>query len=137
MKITTRMVSDLEFEAKNDTGNTLTMDSLPADLKHSLSPTQLILAGLAGCSAVDVIQIMKKKRKQVMDLVIESNGTRRESNPHRFTNIELRFILTSPDATTQDLEKAATLVVEKYCSVSASLRDDIQIDLKYEIIKPT
>ena len=133
MKITTRMISDLEFEAKNDTGNTLTMDSLPVDMKESLSPTQLILAGLAGCSAVDVIQILKKKRKTVVDLVIESDGTRREKNPHRFTDIDLHFILTSPDATPTELEKAARLVIEKYCSVSASLREDIDIRMKFTV----
>jgi len=129
------MISDLEFEAKNDTGNVLKMDSLPLDLKESLSPTQLILAGLAGCSAVDVIQILKKKRKTVVDLVIESDGTRRESNPHRFTSIVLHFILTSPDASSTDLKKAATLVVEKYCSVSSSLREDIDLQLQFTVKK--
>ena len=133
MKITTRMISDLEFEAKNETGNTLRMDSLPLDLKESLSPTQLILAGLAGCSAVDIVQILKKKRKTVIDLVIESDGTRREKNPHRFTDIVLHFILTSPDATSTDLEKAAVLVVEKYCSVSSSLREDINLKLEFTV----
>ncbi len=136
MKITTRMISDLEFEAENDTGNTLRMDSLPLDLKESLSPTQLILAGLAGCSAVDVIQILKKKRKTVVDLTIESDGTRRAMNPHRFTDIVLHFILTSPDASSIDLEKAAKLVVEKYCSVSASLKQDIEIRLEFTVDRP-
>ncbi len=127
------MISDLEFEAKNDTGNVLKMDSLPLDLKESLSPTQLILAGLAGCSAVDLIQILKKKRKTVIDLIIETDGTRREKNPHRFTEIILHFILTSPDASLSDLEKAATLVVDKYCSVSSSLRRDIAIRLQFTV----
>jgi putative redox protein len=82
---------------------------------------------VGGCAAVDLVQMVKKRRKTVNGLRIESSGERREEEPRRFTKIHLRFILNSPDATEEELIKLLKLAVEKYCSVSGSLAADMEL----------
>ena len=136
MRIVTQYLSDLEFQAENETGNIIRMDSLDPQEKKSFSPTQLVLAAVAGCAAVDVVQILRKRKRTIEDLKIETIGKRREQNPHRFTDITLRFILVSPDANLVELDKAVNMVIEKYCSVSSSLREDIPFRIKNQVITP-
>ena len=69
--------------------------------------------------------MIQKRKKKLVDLNIEANGDRKESDPKGFTNIELHFILTSPDATLEELEKISSLALEKYCSVADSLKAPI------------
>jgi len=135
MRIVTQFLSDLEFQSENETGNMVKMDSLAPPNKNSFSPTQLLLAAVAGCAAVDVVQILRKRKRIIEDLKIETLGKRREQNPHRFTDITIRFILVSPDANQEELDKTVKLVIEKYCSVSSSLREDINIVLDNEIVR--
>lgn len=127
MKIHTRYKSDYEWEATNESGNILPVDMYEPGIKQSFSPMQLLLAAAGACAAVDIVQILKKKRKTVNDLQIESEGVRREEYPKRFTHMKLRFTLFSPDTSVEEFEKVVKLGVEKYCSVSASLAPDIEI----------
>lgn len=133
MKIYTRYKSDYEWEATNESGNTLPIDMYEPGIKEAFSPMQLVLTATGACAAVDIVQILKKKRKTVIDLQIEAAGVRREELPKRFTHIQLRFILTSPDTSVEEFEKVVKLSVEKYCSVSASLAPDIQLTSVAEV----
>lgn len=133
MKIHTRYKSDYEWEATNESGNTLPIDMYEPGIKEAFSPMQLVLTATGACAAVDIVQILKKKRKTVIDLQIEAAGVRREELPKRFTHIQLRFILTSPDTSVEEFEKVVKLSVEKYCSVSASLAPDIQLTSVAEV----
>src|SRR5690606_6560134 len=92
-------------------------------IEHLLSP-------IADCASVDAEQMLKKKRKSVNSFTIESDGTRRTDYPKAFTHITLRFILESPNTTQEEMEKVINLAVEKYCSVSASLSDKIEIKVE-------
>lgn len=133
MKLTTRYVADYEFEAENESGNKLLIDMYPAEQKRDFSPMQLLLAATGSCAAVDIVQILKKKRKTVWDLEIKSEGTRRDEIPKKFTHINLHFILFSPDTKEEEFEKVVRMGVEKYCSVSASLDPSIQVNHTVEV----
>ena len=133
MKIHTRYKSDYEWEASNESGNILPIDMYEPGIKKSFSPMQLVLSATGACAAVDIVQILKKKRKTVTDLQIEAEGIRREEYPRRFTHIRLRFILFSPDTSVEEFEKVVKMGVEKYCSVSASLAPDIEITSVAEV----
>jgi len=124
-QITLRMIADHEYESVNATGNNVQIDMYPETEKQHQSPMELLLSALAGCSAVDAVQMMKKKRKEVTDFKIEAEGTRSEGIPSFYESIHLRFILTSPNATQKEFEKVVTLAVEKYCSVASSLKSEI------------
>ncbi|WP_339922364.1 OsmC family protein [uncultured Cyclobacterium sp.] len=124
-EITLRMIADREYETVNPEGNKVQMDMYNGEDKKNQSPMELLLSGLAGCSAVDAVLMMKKKRKLVENFEIKAEGLRNEGTPAFYKSIHLHFILTSPDATELEFEKVIKLAVEKYCSVASSLKSDI------------
>ena len=125
MKTTTRMLSDEVFEAVNENGNKVTIDTRKIEDRQNQSPTELLLSALAACAAVDIILMLKKRKKTVKDLVAETIGTRREEAPRYFTAIHCTYILTSPDATEEEFSKVAQLALDKYCSVASSLKSKV------------
>lgn len=134
MELITRYLADKEFETINESGNRLPIDMHGPTDKNSFSPMQLLLAATGACAAVDIIEILKKKRKTVWDLQIKSEGSRREEIPKRFEQISLHFILYSPNTKDDEFLKVVRLGVEKYCSVSASLSPDIALTYSVEVI---
>ncbi len=133
MNIITHYINDYHFESVNESGNRIGMDMLPAEEKGHFSPMQLVLAAIGGCTAVDLVGMIKKRRRTVTALRIETQGRRRDEIPRRFEDIHMRFILTSPDAGEEELGKLVVLAVEKYCSVSASLAPDINISYSWMV----
>ncbi len=123
--ITTTFIDDYEFQSVNDQGNVNNIDMLPAEEKKFMSPTELLLSSLSACASVDLVQMLKKRRKTVNGLTVEADGTRRDTHPRGFTDITLRFILKSPDAKQEEFEKLAHLAASKYCSVAATLSANI------------
>jgi putative redox protein len=123
--ITLTMKADHEYESVNATGNVVGIDMYTGDEKNHQSPMELLLSALAGCSAVDAVLMMKKKRKNIVDFKIEATGERNEGVPAFYTAIHLNFTLISPDATAEEFEKVVKLAVEKYCSVASSLKSKI------------
>lgn len=133
MKITTHYINDYLFESENESGNRLRMDMLAPEEKSFFSPMQLVLAAVGGCSAVDLVSMIKKRRRTVTSLRVETSGLRREEIPRRFEEIHLRFVLTSPDAGEEELGKLVALAVEKYCSVSASLAPEAKLSYSWSV----
>ena len=125
MRIITRMLEDEVYEASNPSGHTVTMDMRAVELKQAQSPTELLLSSVAGCGAVDIVVILKKRKKTIQKFSIETTGVRRDETPRKFTEIHCKYIITSPDVTLEELDKAAALSLEKYCSVAATLNCNI------------
>lgn len=134
MKIDTRMIEEELYEATNKHGNKVRIDMRPHGAKEGLSPVEVLLSSLAACGAVDIVQMLKKRKKQVLDFHIETVGTRQEVTPRWLTAIHCKYIVTSPDVTEDELNKIARLSLEKYCSVASSLKS--QITYSVEIIRP-
>jgi putative redox protein len=133
MKITTRMLEDELYEASNASGHTVTIDMRKVELKVNQSPTELLLSALSGCGAVDIVVILKKRKKTIQDFVIETTGVRRDDAPRKFTEIHCKYSITSPDVTEEELRKIAALSLEKYCSVAATL--NCKVTYGVEVIK--
>lgn len=134
MKIVTRMLEDEVYEATNAAGHSVNLDMRAADKKKAQSPTELLLSSLAGCGAVDIVLILKKRKKTITDFIIETTGIRRDETPRRFTDIHCKYIITSPDVEEEELNKVAALSLEKYCSVAASISSNITFSV--EVRKP-
>ena len=98
------------------------------------SPLELLLLALGGCTGVDVISILKKKRQQVTDYRIEVSGERRDEFPKRFTKIMVKHIVRGHKVTEQAVARAIELSETKYCSVAATL-SGVEIVTSYEIIE--
>lgn len=123
--VTVRMKADYEYEAVNAQGNTVLIDMYDAAEKKAQSPMDLLLSALGGCASVDAVSMMKKKRREIIDFTVEVVGDRNEGTPGFYTDIHLKFLLISPDATHEEFAKVVALSVEKYCSVSSSLKSKV------------
>ncbi|MDJ0841855.1 MAG: OsmC family protein [Acidobacteriota bacterium] len=129
--VTTVMKEDNLFEAAAG-DNPVLMDT--DGQTRGQSPMELLLSAISGCASVDVVEIMKKKRRTVNGLTIETGADRRDEPwPRIFTAIRLHFILHSPDAKEKELEQAVTLSIDKYCSVAGMLRESADISYTWEI----
>lgn len=135
MTIKLNYKEDKKYEAVNESGNILPIDMLAIENKEAFSPMQLLLAGVASCAAVDLVSMIKKRRKTFVDLKAEISGARREKDPKSFTDIDLKYIITSPDLTEKEAERLVSLAVNNYCSVSDSLRKDMNLKHSFEIVK--
>lgn len=123
--VTVRMKSDLEYESRNPQGNLVNIDMYDPEHKHAQSPMDLLLSALGGCASVDAVLMMKKKRREIVDFFVEVEGIRNDGVPAFYTDIELKFVLVSPNATEEEFSKVVALSVEKYCSVASSLKSNI------------
>lgn len=124
--VTVRMKDDYEYEATNLQGIKVDIDMYDAPNKQAQSPMDLLLSALGGCASVDALLMMKKKRKHIVDFFVEVEGTRNDGVPAFYTDIELKFVLVSPDATAEEFAKVVALSVDKYCSVASSLKSNIR-----------
>ena len=99
------------------------------------TPMELLLLALGGCTAVDVVSILKKKRERVTGYRVEVSGTRREEHPRAYTRVEVRHVVTGRGVSEKAVAQAVELSETKYCSVAATLRPGVEIVTTYEIIE--
>ena len=124
----------LAFEAANQAGLKITMDSpLAEGMPKGPSPMQLLLMSVAGCTAMDVISILEKKRQQVTALEVKVIGQRADDHPRIFTEIEMVFVVRGRDVDPKAVERAIELSAEKYCSASANLQPKSEIRHRFEV----
>ena len=116
------------------TGHALTLDT-SHERASAPTPMELLLIALGGCTAVDVISILQKKRQQVTDYKVEVRGERREDHPRSFKLMELPHIVTGKNVSARSVAQAIKLSESKYCSVAATLRPSAEIVSSYEIIE--
>jgi len=135
MKIITRMLEDELYEASNVYGNKVSIDMRKSPQKQGQSPVELLVSSLAACGAVDVVAMLKKRKKSIHSFVIETEATRKEDIPRWVTHVHCKFCVTSPDVTEQELFKTAKLSLEKYCSVRSSLKSEVTFSV--EVIRPS
>ena len=100
-----------------------------------VSPMEAVLIGLAGCSGMDVVSILAKKRVSFSDLVITVEGTRRNEHPKIFTEIHLKYTFSGEDLASQRkaLEDSVQLSMEKYCSVAGMLNKAAKLTWQVEL----
>lgn len=121
----------VRFVAHNPRGDRINIEAHHADpatndpASVGLGPMETLLAALGGCTAVDVQDIMRKRRTPLVTYRLEIEGERAEGTPGRYTKITVRHIGSGQGVTAEALEKAARLSHDKYCSVASSLRQDI------------
>lgn len=139
MKATLQLDRNMRLIGRNTKGQETYFDTVAqvGGDESAPSPMEIVLQSVAACSSLDVISILRKKKKEVAAYNVELEATRAEDHPKVFTNIKVKYILTSPDAELTDLERAIELSEEKYCSVSAMLnRSGCIISHEAQIIRP-
>ncbi len=121
------------FIGRNPKGGMVQMGML--NERPGVSPMELILAGLAGCTGIDIVDILEKKRQPLKGLKVRVRGSRREEYPKIFTEIEIIYLIWGDGIDPKAVERAIQLSEEKYCSVSAMLSSAVEIKSSYQIIK--
>lgn len=104
-----------------------------SDGKTGPTPMEMFLMGIAGCTAMDVISIMRKRRAEVTGFQVNITGERAEDHPKRYTKIFIEFVLEGKGLTPKDVERSIELSSTKYCSASASVT--APIETSYRIVE--
>ena len=132
----TRKDDNFCMEAVNDMGNKIVMDGSQADGGHDggMRPMQVLLAAMGGCSAVDVVTILRKQREDLKDLKITISGEReKDKAPSLYTEVPAHFKIFG-NVDKDKAEKAVALSVGKYCSVAKTLEKSAKITYSIEVI---
>ncbi len=135
MKARIKWVEEVMFVAESGSGHSVVIDGPPEHGGRNLGirPMELLLQGLGGCTAFDVMMMLKKARQPVMDCVVELEAQRAETEPKVFTKIHIRFIVTGAGVSEKHLQRAIKLSAEKYCSASIMLGQVAEITHDYEL----
>lgn len=125
-----------QFVGWDDTGHGIVMDT-PAGGKGEgtgVRPVELVLYGLAGCTAVDVISILRKKREDVRGMeVVVTGEPELEDYPHYYKRIELEYIITGVAVKPESVARAIELSETKYCSVKGMFGPHVDVITKYRV----
>lgn len=136
MKARVKWVEEVSFIAESASGHAVVMDGAADYGGRNLGPRpmEMLLMGMGGCTAFDVILILKKSRQAVVDCVVELEATRAESEPKVFTAIHVHFIVKGNDLSEKHVARAVELSAEKYCSASIMLGKTAKITHDFEIL---
>ncbi|MBI1423462.1 MAG: OsmC family protein [Gammaproteobacteria bacterium] len=135
MKARVKWVESATFLAESESGHAVVMDGAQEYGGRNLGPRpmEMLLMGMGGCTAFDVVLILKKSRQAVADCVVELEATRAETDPKVFTAIHVHFIVKGTDLSDKHVARAVELSAEKYCSASIMLGKTAKITHDYEI----
>ncbi len=138
MKAVVRRIGGTALAGKAESGHWVPMDTAPegGGFGAAASPLELVLLGLGGCTSMDVLLILQKKRIKLDDFEIELDADRAATYPKAFTHILMTYHFYGEDLNRSDLEAAVELSQEKYCSVAAMLRAAAPIEFRIETHPP-
>jgi putative redox protein len=128
MKTTTHWTSDMAFESSFD-GHTIELNgaSGPDGKRLGYSPKALLLSGLAGCSGIDVVEMLQKMRVPFSKLQIVTESEQTEEHPRVFKDIHIEYRIDAPAEAEDKVKRAVDLSIEKYCGVAAMLKKNSRI----------
>jgi putative redox protein len=134
-EITASWEKEQTFTGINSAGGKVQMGTL--DGKPGIGPMQLLLVALAGCTGMDIVSILQKKRLNLTDLQVRVRGKRANEYPMIWTDIHLSYLVWGEALPPKDVEQAIQLSEEKYCSVGIMLGKAASITSEYHIYKPS
>ncbi len=137
MKARIKWVEQVSFLGETESNHAILMDGAPEGGGRNLGPRpmELVLLGTGGCTAYDVIHILKKGRQLITDCVVEIEAERATEDPKVFTNIHFHFVVTGKSLKPEQVERAIELSAEKYCSASIMLGKTADITHDFEIVQ--
>jgi len=127
----------MTFVGESGSGHAVVMDGAPehGGRDVGLRPMEMLLLGLGGCTAFDVMSILKKSRQAVTDCEVSIDSDRAEEVPKVFTRIHVHFVVSGNNLDPTKVEKAVKLSADKYCSASLMLGKTAKISHDFEVIK--
>ncbi|MFI5272830.1 MAG: OsmC family protein [Ktedonobacterales bacterium] len=131
------LIGPMAFDVVSGSGHTLRLDVNAADGGEDSGPTpmELLLMALAGCTGMDVISILRKKRQDVRAYTVHVHGTRAEDHPRVYTEITVEHVLTGHNLSEAAVARALELSDTKYCGVELTLNKTAHVTTSYQIIE--
>ncbi len=131
------LVGDMVFSGTATSGHTLSMDADDTFGGHNAGfrPMELLLVALGGCSGMDVLSILRKKRQPVTSLEIKVQGERAENPPKVYKEVYIEYVVKGKGVEKDAVERAIALSLDKYCSVGATLAKAGTISHGYKIVE--
>jgi len=136
MKTRVKWIEDRTFLGQSGSGHSVIMGGAATGggPDAGVRPMEMLLLGLGGCTAYDVVDILEKSRQPVSDVAIEIEGERAGDIPKVFTEIHVRYIVTGPGLDPAKVERAVSLSADKYCSATVMLGASAKITHAIEIV---
>ena len=138
MQSRVKWLDHMTFVAESGSGHSVVMDGSPEHGGRNLGvrPMEMVLMGLGGCTAFDVMLMLQKSRQAVTDCEIDLKAARADAIPAVFTDIAVHFKVYGHDLSEKQVARAVSLSSEKYCSVSKMLEETVNITVTHEILPP-
>lgn len=136
MKARVKWLEGVTFVGESGSGHAVVMDGPPEHGGRNLGvrPMEMLLLGMGGCTAFDVMMILKKARQQVKDCIVELDAERAAEDPKVFTKIHAHFVISGRELKEDRIKRAVELSAEKYCSASIMLGATAEITHDFEIV---
>ena len=137
MKARVLWVENSKFLGESGSGHTVVMDGPPESGGQNLGvrPMEMLLMGMGGCTAFDVMHILRKGRHDVRDCELQLEAERAETDPKVFTKIHVHYVVKGKGLSEAVVQRAIDLSAEKYCSASIMLGKSAVITHDYEIVE--
>jgi putative redox protein len=137
MTAQSKLTTGMRFEGEAGSGHHVTLDAAEqgGGRNEGFRPMELLLVGLAGCSGMDVISILRKQRQQVTDYEVRVTGVRAEEHPKVFVEIAVEHIITGHQIKPEAVTRAIQLSEEVYCGAGAMLGKVAQLTHTYRIVE--
>lgn len=137
MKARIKWINDAQFVGESGSGHSVVMDGPPdsGGRDTGIRPMEMLLLGVGGCSAFDVVHILRKGRHPITDCEVSITADRVDSVPKVFSSIHLHFVVTGKGLKDAAVERAVQLSAEKYCSASIMLGKTARITHDFEVIE--
>ncbi len=132
-----KFVDGLRFVGEAASGHSVVMDGDPevGGNDTAIRPSELLLVGLGGCTGMDVISILRKKRQPVTGLELSIKGEKADTHPKRYTDVEVEFTVTGKGVDEEAVKKAVELSMQRYCSVKATLEGTTKVGWSYKVVE--
>ncbi len=130
------LIKNMQFQGTASSGHTLVMDAddEAGGTNAGFRPMELLLVAFGGCSGMDVISILRKKRQQVSGLEVNVQGEKTDSYPKVYKTVHIEYVVKGTCIEKEAVERAIHLSVDKYCSVGATLAKAGAITHSYKIV---
>lgn len=137
MKVRLKWIENVAFLAETESSHAILMDGALEGGGRNLGPRPMetVLAGTGGCTAYDVMTILRKARQDISDCVVEIDAERASTDPKVFTRIHFHFVITGRNVKREHVERAIHLSADKYCSASIMLGKTAGITHDFEIVE--
>jgi len=136
-KARVRLVNGMQFIGVADSGHAIVMDAGPdaGGSNTGARPIELLPIAFGGCSGMDVISILRKKKQDVTGFEMNITGEQSDDHPHKYTSIHIEYIVNGKGISEDAVKRAIELSLSKYCSVGATLSGTATITHSYRIIQ--